>query len=256
MGRVVDGNHHLGPGRVGEKGAVHRRDLLVAAAGQKDLLGRQDLGQLVGDGEVEIRLREPELVRALEPGVPAAVGRVHDDGPGEEVVGEVSAQLVRQLVGAEGLGRVGVKGLEYRAVHDAVVLEPGVLLEVAHGAGGAGVEEAVDGAGVEAEVVEHLLQLDHVRAPEGRLAQVEQPCAGPVAGLDDVAPGGGPNDPVGQQAQSLLEGPHGGLGPLPEDAVYPPGTEVEAEGLQAGLEVHDLPPPIALPQRAHVLASP
>ena len=139
--------------------------------------------------------------------VPAAVGGVYHDRAGEEVLGEVAPALVRELVGAQGLGGVGVQDLEDRVVDGAVVLEAGVLLEVAHGAGGAVVEEAVHGAGVEAEVVEHPLELRDVGAPERGLAQVDQAPTGPVVGLDDLAPGDLAHQPVGEDAQRPLESP-------------------------------------------------
>jgi hypothetical protein len=86
------------------------------------------LGELLRYREVKVRLGEP--LRGDVSGVPAAVGRVHDDGPREEVLSEVAPTLVRQLVGAKGLGGVGIQNLEDSCVHDAVVLEAGVLLKI------------------------------------------------------------------------------------------------------------------------------
>jgi nucleotide-binding universal stress UspA family protein len=94
------------------------------------------------------------------------------------------------------LGGVGVQNLEDIPVHDAVVLETCILLEVADGPGGAGVEEAVHGAWIEAQVVEHPLELDHVGPPERWLAEVEKASPWPVAGLHDLAPGDRPDEPV------------------------------------------------------------
>ena len=58
---VVDGDDHLRPRGVREEGPVGRRDLLVAAPGQEDLPGWQDLGQFLRDGEVEVGLGEPRV---------------------------------------------------------------------------------------------------------------------------------------------------------------------------------------------------
>ena len=43
------------------------------------------------------------------------------------------------------------------------------------------------------------LELHHVGPPEGRLAKVEESYSRPVAGLDDLAPGDGADQPVGQE---------------------------------------------------------
>ena len=180
------------------------------------------------------------------------MGGVHDYGPGEKVFREVTSALVGELVGAEGLGGERVQDLEDRGVDHPVILQAGVPLEVANGPDGTGVEQAVDGAGVEPEVVEHLLEFDDVGASERRLPEVKQASPRPVAGLHDLAPRDGTDETVSEETEALLEGPYGELRPLPEDAVYAPASQVEAERLQTGLEVDDLPSPVSPTQRTHV----
>src|SRR5215210_7501927 len=250
VGSVVDGDDHLRPRGVGEEGPVGRRDLLVPAPGQEDFSGRQDLGQLLGHGEVQVRLGEPS--RALVSCIPAAVGGIDDYGPGKEVIGEVPSALVRKLVGSEGLCGEGVQNLEDRRVHHPVVLQACVPLEVANGPDGTWVEQAVDGAGVEPKVVEHLLEFDDVSASKRRLPEVEQASSGPVTSLHYLAPRDGTDKTVSEETEALLEGPYGELRALPENAVYAPASQVEAECLQAGLEVDDLSPPVSSTQRTHV----
>ena len=126
-----------------------------------------------------------------------------------------------------------------------------VPLEVANGPDGTGVEQAVDGAGIEPEVVEHLLEFDDVGASERRLPEVKQASSRPVAGLHDLAPRDGTDESVSEETEALLEGPYGELSPLPEDAVHAPASQVEAESLQAGLEVNDLASPVSPTQRTH-----
>src|SRR5215212_3183620 len=120
VGGVMDGDDHLRPRGVREEGSVDPRDLLVPAPGQKDFPGWQDLGQLLRYGEVQVCLGEPR--RALVPCVPAAVGSVYDYGTGEQVIREISSALVRELVGAEGLGGVCIQYLEDRSVHYPIVM--------------------------------------------------------------------------------------------------------------------------------------
>jgi hypothetical protein len=50
------------------------------------------------------------------------VGGVYDYGPGEQIIRKVSSVLVRELVGAEGLGGVCVQDPEDRGVYNPVVL--------------------------------------------------------------------------------------------------------------------------------------
>src|SRR5215211_7413420 len=75
---------------------------------------------LLVNGEVQVCLGEPS--RALVPCVPAAVGSVYDYGTGEQVIREISPALVRELVGAEGLGCVCIQYLEDRSVHHPIVM--------------------------------------------------------------------------------------------------------------------------------------
>jgi len=85
------------------------------------------------------------------------------------------------------------------------------------------------------------LEFDDVGAPERRLPEVEQASSRPVAGLHDLPPGDRADESVGEKSEALLEGPYGELRPLSEDAVDAPASQLEAEGLQAGLEIDDLP---------------
>ncbi len=87
-----------------------------------------------------------------------------------------------------------------------------VALELLERVLGAGAEDAVDPAGVEAERAEVLLELADVVAPQHRGREIEQPVTEAVAGLDERGPGLWSADPVGPQAAALLEAVHGALG--------------------------------------------
>jgi hypothetical protein len=129
-------------------------------------------------------------------------------------------------------------------------------LELSRGTCGALVEEAVDGAGIEAQVVEHALELHDVGAPERWLAHVDQASPRTVAGFVDLVPGNLTDEAVGEYPYVLLKRLYGELGPGPKDPVYPPVAELEPQVEQAGLEVHHPPSPVAFAQRAHGLKSP
>ena len=124
---------------------------------------------------------------------------------------------------------------------DAVGGEPGVALEVAQGSLGLGPEDAVDPAGVEAEVPSARCSSATSSPRSIGLAQVEQPVAEPAAGLDQGGPGrsrrrcrdaGRPRRCWKAQDRRLG------------------GRPVRAAGLDRGVEPHRGQPPLEVPHRS------
>src|ERR671910_1759595 len=96
---MMNGDDHLRPRGVSEVRPVGVRDLFVVVAGKENLPGRQYLGEILRDGQVQVCLCKPAVPRANVSSVPPAVSGVHDDSAGEEVFREVAAALVRYLMG-------------------------------------------------------------------------------------------------------------------------------------------------------------
>ena len=95
---------------------------------------------------------------------------------------------------------------------DPVLPHGDVPLELAHGAVAAFAEDAVLASRVEPERVQPALQGADVVAPQHRHAQVQDPVAEPVAGLDELVPRLRAHAAVDQQPAALLERAHGRLG--------------------------------------------
>ena len=129
--------------------------------------------------------------------------------------------------------------------------QAGVALEVEHRALDLGVVHAALGAGVEAQQVELDLQGEDVVAAERRLAQIQEPVAELVPGLDELPPRVGAHDAVDDEAALLLERAHGQLGAGPEEAVHALAAELEAAPAQACLDVEDFFSAVAAGEVAH-----
>jgi hypothetical protein len=95
------------------------------------------------------------------------------------------------------------------------------------------------------------LEIHDVLAPERRLPEIKEAASGTVSGLDEFAPRDRADAAVREDADSLLEGFHGGSGLFAEDAVNAAAPELEAERLEAGLEVNDLAAPVSGLERPH-----
>ena len=142
--------------------------------------------------------------------------------------------------------------LDQRAfADDAVERQAGVALEIDDRALDLGVVHAALGAGVEAQQVELDLQGEDVVAAERRFAQVQEPVAELVSGLDQLSPRVGADDAVDDQAALLLERAHGELGAGPEEAVHALAAQLEAAPSQACLDVEDFFSAVAAGQVAH-----
>ena len=165
---------------------------------------------------------------------------------------EAAVALGDLLALAARLGLAQRLQLAERALaDDAVGEQPGVALEVEHGALHVVVVHAALGAGVEAQQVELDLQGEHVVAAERRFLEVQQAVAQGVAGLDQLAPGVGADDAVREQAALLLEGAHRDLGTRSEEAVHALAAQLVPVPAQARLDVEDFFAAVAAREVAH-----
>ncbi len=103
-----------------------------------------------------------------------------------------------------------------------------------------GREDAVDGPAIEAQFVESALQIENVVPAHVGHAQVEEPVAGLVAGLDQFRPGVVLDDAVGEEQSLLLEGADGVLGVRPEEPIGPFVAQEVTQGGKTGLYVDHL----------------
>ena len=239
---AVQREEEVGRRAVGGVGARVQRHALVRLARELHAaaLGAQQFRQPQAQGERHVLLGQSLGGDAA--GVAAAVSRVDGHGlAGEAAGGGVAAVALGDLLAlASRLGLAYRLELPERALaDDAVGREPGVALEVQHGALDLLVVHPSLGAGVEAQQVELDLELQHVVAAERRLAQVQQAVAERVAGFHHLAPGVGAHMPVGEQAALLLERKDRGLGVGAVEAVHTFSAQLEALPAQAGLDVED-----------------
>ena len=116
----------------------------------------------------------------------------------EEILGDGAARGVdRRPVAGDRVDRV--------EPDDPVDRGRDVALELAEAAIGPRPEDPVLLARVEPEGVQHPLELADVVTAERRRAQVQGAVAEPVAGLDELPPRVGPQDPVRWEPAGALE---------------------------------------------------
>ena len=92
----------------------------------------------------------------------------------------------------------------------------------------------------EAELVQAVLEVEDVVAPEVRGPEVERPVAESPAGLDEAAPGVGADLPVHEEPARGLERAHGAVGRVTEVTVRLVGIDAVTEADEAGLDVADV----------------
>jgi hypothetical protein len=182
----VQRDEQVGPGVVGEGGPLVGRRVLLPPAGQVHRRAGGREPALDAGGEVEHEVGLGGLALGV-PGVVAAVAGIDDDPAADQVRAAVDERraLPEQLRAAAGdlpaeLPQRTHRGRAARAVGGQAV----VTLERTQADLGLGAEDAVHRAGVVAELVQPVLQVDDV-VPADRPFRVvpEQPVAERPASL-------------------------------------------------------------------------
>ena len=239
---------------VGGLGASVQRHGLVALAREAHAaaLGPQELRRAPAERERDVLLGDATGGHAAR--VRAAVPGVDHDGLADEAARrhEPAVALGDLLALAARLGLAHRLQLDQGALaDDAVQRQACVALEIDDRALDIVVVHTALGAGVEAQQVELDLQGEDVVAAERRFAQVQEPVAELVPGLDQFSPRVGADDAVDDKAALLLERAHGELGAGPEEAVHALAAQLEAAPAQACLDIEDFFSAVAAGEVAH-----